>query len=129
MICLDSDCIIDFLRGRKEAIAKVEKHKEAVVTTEINVFEVFFGLYADKKARKNEEEKTELFFDTLQILQAGGWGKIAAETLAALIKKGETIEQNDCLIAANMIANGCNKIITRNKKHYSRIDGIEVIPY
>ena len=40
MICLDSDCIIDFLRGKEEAIRIVERHKEELVSTEINIFEV-----------------------------------------------------------------------------------------
>lgn len=94
-----------------------------------SIFLVFFGLYANNKTAKGEEERTELFFDTIQILQLGGWGKIAAKTLRKLIRKGELVEQNDCLISAIMMANSCNKIITRNKKHYLRIEGIEVITY
>ena len=39
MICLDSDCIIDFLKGKKEAVDLVRKYKEEVITTEINRFE------------------------------------------------------------------------------------------
>jgi predicted nucleic acid-binding protein len=33
------------------------------------------------------------------------------------------------LIAGTMLSNNCKKIITRNKKHFSQIKGIEIITY
>ena len=47
MICLDSDFIINYLRGKEEAIEfLMEVNNEELVTTEINVFEVFYGIYS-----------------------------------------------------------------------------------
>ncbi|WP_321423581.1 PIN domain-containing protein [uncultured Methanobacterium sp.] len=43
---------------------------------------------------------------------------------ADLIKKGKEIELNDCIIAASSLSVGIEKIITRNKEHFNRIDGI-----
>jgi len=40
---LDSDCVIDYLKGKKEAIEVVGKYKDEIVTTEITVFEVFYA--------------------------------------------------------------------------------------
>ncbi len=127
MICIDSDCIIDALRGDEKAANMVIKHKDELVSTELNVFEVFIGIYL----KKSEKEKliAEDFFKDIEILSGENWGKKAAEIKSQLIKKGKEIDQNDCIIASIMLVNGCNKIITRNKNHFSRIEEIEVIEY
>ena len=49
MICLESDIIIDFLRGKEKAINTVNKLKDEIITTEINAFEVFYGIYLKKE--------------------------------------------------------------------------------
>lgn len=129
MICIDSDCIIDFLKDKEEAVGVIAKYKGEIVTTEINIFEVFLGIYSLKREHEKEEELAESFFDSLEILGMDGWGRKSAKIFANLIKQGKVIELNDCFIAATMIVSGCNKIITKNVKHFSRIEGIEVIPY
>ena len=45
MICIDSDFIIDFLKGKQNAVETMGKYKESIVTTEISRFEVLFGIY------------------------------------------------------------------------------------
>ena len=130
MICLDSDCIIDFLNGRKEAVRVVEKYKEEIVTTEINAFEVFFGIYNKINLNKSEENSASLFFNTIKILPMEiGLGKKTVKLLADLIKRGKVIEQNDCLIASIMLKNGCGSIITNNIKPFSVIPEINVVSY
>lgn len=46
---------------------------------------------------------------------------------ASLIKNGEEIELNDCLIAAASSSVGIHEIVTRNTKHFERIKGIKPI--
>ena len=127
MICLDTDCIIDFLRDNEKAIKVISKYSDNLVTTEINVYEVFSGIYLYGK--KGEMEIAENFFDNINILNFGGWGKKGANIFSNLIKKGQRLEHNDCLISAIAMVNGCSKIITNNKKHFSRIEGLEIITY
>lgn len=130
MICLDSDCIIDFLKGDENAKRVVLEYMDEVVTTEINVFEIFLGIYQQKIANVQEEASAESFFNEIPVLSYGkGCGRNSARLLTDLRKKGEIIEQNDCHIASILRVNGCNKIITENEKHFSRIKGIEIISY
>lgn len=129
MICIDSDCIIDFLKGEKKAVDIIKQYKEEIATTEINIFEVILGIYINKKENTKEEESAKSFFDSVYIMNIDGWGTKAAKIFADLATKGKVIEQNDCLIASIMILNSCSKIITNNIKHFSRIKGIEVISY
>ncbi|HLC63058.1 MAG TPA: type II toxin-antitoxin system VapC family toxin [Candidatus Nanoarchaeia archaeon] len=130
MICLDSDFLIDFLNDKKEAVEFLIKYHGDFVTTEINLFEVFDGIYYQKQVNKKEEELAKSFFKTLPTLSSqNGWGQAAAYLLSYLRKQGKEIEDKDCFIAAIMQVHGCSKIITRNVKHYSSIPGIQVISY
>ena len=130
MICIDSDCIIDFLRGKENAKKVLKQYINQTVTTEINAFEVFLGIYTKKEINEQEMRNVRIFFDSVEVLSLNeGDGEVAANILSKLIKKGETINQNDCLIAAIMTSRGYKKIITNNKKHFSKIEDIEVINY
>lgn len=46
---------------------------------------------------------------------------------SSLVRSGEEIELNDCLIAATAISVGIDAIVTRNKKHFERIKGVRPI--
>ena len=99
-------------------------------TTEINVFEVFLGIYLRKNISEKEELSAREFFNSMEILSMKkGSGKLAAKILSDLSKKGAIIGQNDCITAAIMLKNQCTQIITKNKKHFSKIKDIEIISY
>ncbi len=98
------------------------------MTTEINKFEVLFGIYLKKDIDEGERNTAKLFFDSLEVL-AFGCGEEAARILARLCSDGKIINQNDCFISAIMIKNGCKTILTKNKKHFERIEGLEVFSY
>ena len=111
-----------------EAISVMERYADELVTTEINVFEIMYGVYL--KDFNKEKELSKEFFKNLNILSFDdSCGEISAQILSSLVKKGLMIDQNDCFIASIMIKNGCDRIITRNKKHFSKIKGISVISY
>lgn len=130
MICIDSDCIIDFLKGEEKAIKILKEHRGELLTTEINAFEILFGIYNKKEVDEIEENIALNFLDSVITLPFDlSCGQISAKILASLIKQGKIIDQNDCFIASIMIKNGCNEIITRNEKHFSRIKNLQVISY
>lgn len=130
MICIDSDAIIDYLRGKKEAVEVVKKYAGEIVTTELNVFEVFYGVYLKKEISEREEGKTNAFFNSITVLPFDKpCGKVAAKILVSLMSVGKPINQNDCFIAAVVLKNGFDSIITRNETHYSMIKDLKVISY
>jgi len=53
----------------------------------------------------------------------------AAETYDILESKGALIDDNDILIIGIMLSNGINQIITKNIKHFEKIEEIKVIKY
>lgn len=128
MICIDSTCIVDFFKRLPEAVKIIERYKDEIATTEISVFEVMYGVYL--KNSDKEKELSNNFFDSILVLPFdSGCGNISAEILSSLSKKGEIIDQNDVFIASIMIKKGCDKIITKNTKHFSKIKGLKVISY
>lgn len=54
---------------------------------------------------------------------------LAAKLHLQIIAKGQEIDVFDCLIAAIIIANDYKKIITKNKKHFERIETLEVYSF
>ena len=100
MIFIDSDCIVDFLKGKKEAIEAMLANNKNLATTEINVFEVLFGIHLKKEIPQKELEAARRFFDSVNIIPFDeGCRRIAAEISSKLSKKGEEINQNDCFVA------------------------------
>lgn len=127
----DTTLLIDFLRGKKEAVAALEKMAVSVLyTTEVNVFELVTGVHIGKKNVKSHLEKVHALIAKMIVLPLDRKASMkAAEIAGKLIKEGKQIEETDCLIAGIALANGISKILTENKKHYERIPGLHVISY
>ena len=130
MICLDSDVIIDFLKGKLQALDAIKHARSHFVTTEVNRFEVMFGIHRRRIQGAEELNVATRFFDSLEVLPFGpGCADLAADVLGKLHKKGKMINGNDALIAASAMNHGCSRILTGNVKHFSRIPGLQVETY
>lgn len=120
-LLLDTDVLIDFLRGHEQAA----KYIESLSAFSISVISVA-ELYAGVKG-KNEELALNQFMQVLEIIpldaetaQLGGryrqaYGKSHGTGLA------------DALIAATSTLH-CAKLVTQNIKHYPMLDSV-VYPY
>ncbi len=128
MIFIDSDFIIDYLIGKENITTIINDFQEDIATTEINVFEVMFGIYLKQNVSQKQINSANEFFNNINIFPfSANCGEKSAEILSNLIKQGKEIDQNDCLIASVILENGYNKILTNNKKHFERIEGLELV--
>ena len=125
MKVLDSDIVIAALRGTsdaKDAINALERDELAVASP--TQYEVLLGAYL--YGRKAQVDKTEEFFDKYQVLPLDGpASKRAASIRANLMRKGVDLADMDVLIAAVALENEAS-VVTRNKEHFQRIDGLNV---
>jgi len=132
MKLLDTTFLIDLLNG-KIVLNKVEELEKnfKLFTTELNAFELFVGVFfLEQRKQKELMEKAAELLGRLEILNLDRKASMkAAEISANLIKKGKTIESNDCLIAGIALSNGIKSIVSRNEKHFKRIEGIKVEKY
>ena len=134
MICLDSTVLIDFLKGDLKAQNILKKyHPQGIFITEIVIFEVSKGIIfssLNEKIKKDEYDNFLNFISSFNILPClGQFSLEAAKISSLLMKKGKPIDDNDCLTIAIMKKNNIKKIITRNVKHFSNIENIEIINY
>lgn len=124
--CADTDFLIDLKDQKEKAIAKVEdleSRGETLSTTAINVAEFYFGVYRsnDKESALIEADK---LFEPFSILDLDfGSARLYGELAGSL--KSNMVAPLDLLIASIALSNK-QRLLTRNKKHFERVPGLNV---
>jgi predicted nucleic acid-binding protein len=133
MIAVDSCFCIDFLKGDLGAKAAYEMHrKEGLCTTDITVFEVMVGAFSVAARTKNVKDIdlcTSMLAELRILPSLGAYAMDAAAYHVARQKKGKASQAPDLLIAGIMVANGVERILTRNAKDFTGIPGIKAVVY
>lgn len=124
---LDTNVIIDLLRGKDEALASryLSGRPSDYAIPEMVRAELLFG--AELSARPQENRKSvEKFIAPLRLLPFSGAAAVHwAEIRAALQKAGTSIGPNDVVIAATARAAGC-ALVTRNTAEFARVPALAV---
>jgi tRNA(fMet)-specific endonuclease VapC len=127
MKCLDTDILVDILRNKhnaQEIVSKLDGEARHATTT-VNAFELFYGANHSKN-KPNNVEKVKLLLQRLDVLPLTlEASELAGEQMANLAAKGEIIEYRDAMIAGIVLELGLT-LVTRNKKHFSRIPVIKL---
>lgn len=121
-IILDTTFLVDFLRNKEETLEKIRRlfSKHELCTTDINIFELYYGAYKSKQASKNIAAVKGLI-NALTVFNTDEESmELAGKLLSELEKKGKTIEMKDILIAGICLIRAC-PIVTDNKEHFSRM--------
>ena len=130
MIGLDTSAIIDIFKGEERIKEFLEVNKEPLAATIMSYLELFFGLDFENVKHTKEAQYYRDFFNKVYHMDLTKAScEKASEILWRLKKEGNIIEKFDCIIAAVFMANGVDKILTRNSKHFERIKGLKVISY
>jgi len=125
--CLETSFLIDFLRGKEQAVEKYKEMRKAeLVTTSIVAWEILRGpklagrVKEYKDALKLLEGLTVLPFTLLSSI-------IAANIEFELRKRGKEVNLVDVLIAAVTIENK-SKLVTKDES-YKNIEDLEIETY
>lgn len=131
MPVLDSTFIIDFLRGQSDAIRLMEILRQGSAplgVTPITTFELFHGVGLASR-RDREEQKVEQLLDNLLVFPIEPEGaRMAGLILAGMQRAGEPISTLDLLIGCTAVHHG-QAVVTRNRRDFDRVPGIEVLAY
>ena len=125
MVCLDTDFLIEFARQQPQAVSRMERMAakgEVVYTTIINVTEYYAGVLKSKNKSALRLAKDYLEdFSILQLDEESAliWARLYSELRA------NQIGDRDLFIASIALSNK-QTLITRNKKHFERVPGMEV---
>ena len=135
MIVLDTNACIDYLNGVNEIREVLKNQGDLVHLTSISIYEVSIGLERTKRkiSQKRFDEMNKVWLDFISGMEIYSLGYKeaikAAQIFDGLESRGELIDDNDILICGIMLANGISKILTRNIKHFEKVEGIQVIRY
>ena len=127
-IILDTDIIIEFIKGNEPAVTFVNQQEGTALfaTTTINTFELYLGAqhspYREQRLPKLQEFINQLIVLPLTLAAS----KRAAQIQGALQEKGNTLDFKDLLIGALALEEGF-ALKTNNKKHFARIPGLTLL--
>lgn len=123
---LDTDILVDLLRGRERAVSAVAKLRETgyLATTVVNAFELYWGAYK-LGGRKVLDVKRLLSRLELLLLDEKVAEK-AGEEIAYLESVGLVVDIRDLLIGVVARENGY-AVVTANEEHFRRIRGLRVV--
>lgn len=110
---LDSDVIIEFLRGKPQTISLINKLKdEEIGCSVLTLIEVKRGLFG------KQEKVAEHLFRAMKIYPVTEKiGDIAVEFIKEWRKRGKTLQLIDTTIAATSVLNDLT-LVTYNKRDY-----------
>lgn len=126
-ICVDTDVVIDVLRGKVWAVEFVKQYEKSheMCMAAMTLFELYIGaLRGNQPARIKSIELLEERFTLLPLSERAA--KEAARIHTYLAEKGHMLDYKDVIIAAIAKVNGCT-LKTGNIKHFKRIDGLRII--
>ncbi len=127
---VDTSIFVDCLRKdvvpASKSFIKSLQDVNTGYTSTITVAELSVGAHLSPK--KDALKKTLNLLDPVILVDIDRTIAIEGGRIySSLVKSGEEIELNDCLIVAAATSVGIDAIVTRNKKHFGRIKGIRAI--
>lgn len=132
MVCLDTTFLADWIRGKPGASRKLRELTESgerVVTTMVNLVELYEGAWAHARALDKVAELESalqgLVVLELNLAAAKEFGRLKRE----LQRAGRAVGDWDLLISAIAMAYGESRILTSNARDFGRIPGIEAVGY
>ena len=124
VILADTDVLIDYLEGVQPAKNRVRDYSlsDCLQTTAVNCFELLSGAREDRRG-----DQTRDFVRSVVVLPLD---RKSAARAAALRQKmegnGSYIGMADSLIAGIALENGL-PLLTRNRKHFERVEGLNLV--
>jgi len=128
MPIIDSDILIGILRGEEDAaktVRKLESENQRIGTTVINAYELLLGALLHSKPEEKLPQAESLLNSLIlySLNPPSSW--VAARISSKLLKRGEMIDFQDISIASIALTNN-ETLITRNLKHFRRIEGLKI---
>ena len=121
-VCVDTDVLIDFLKGKTYAVEFIREHAGHIATTFVNLFELYHGARDESEILVIDRLQQILFLLNLSVLAV----KLAGSIGAGLQKRGNTLDFRDIFIGSIALVHNC-ALKTNNKRHFVHIQGLQII--
>ena len=127
----DTSFIIDLLRGDEDAkrwLDIIETESRPQKVSAVTVLELYEGVGRSETPKSKQDAILDVLETKHVVCADQTVMRKAGKLSGALITDGERIEREDCVIAATGLLED-EPVITRNEKHFERIDSLEVRSY
>jgi len=118
-ILVDTDIVIDFLRGDQQAISHFKAELDSLCFSAITVAEIYTGIQS-----KKEETEVERLFSIFPVIAVTGETAREAGRFIKLYRPSHSVEIPDALIAATCLVSD-SQLHTLNVKHYPMFNGLK----
>jgi predicted nucleic acid-binding protein len=118
-ILIDTDIVIDFLRGDKRAISHFKAESESIYFSAITVAEIYAGIKG-----KKEEVEVERLFSIFPVIATTNEIAREAGKFVKQYRPSYSVEIPDAIIAATSLVSG-SQLHTLNVKHYPMFKGLK----
>ena len=127
MYCLDTDAIIEFLRGDKKIFDKIKTipKNTPLFVTSLSLSELYKGAYLSNNKEKEIMKIKELLNYLELITFTEKTAEIFGRLYYLLLKSGKKTQEFDLLNASIALTYDL-VFVTRNKKHYINIPGLKL---
>lgn len=124
MYCLDSDFLIDVMRGQRAAVALLDEFGSSrPFVSAVTAYE------ATDTRNLAVREAAFAMLETVDIVPVdGSIAFVASRHSAALRARGRPLPTADLLIAATCLLRRLT-LVTRNRRHFARIPGLRVLSW
>ena len=117
-LLLDTDVLIEYLRGREAAVDWLEARTEELLVSAVTVAELFSGVRDDR-----EERALERFLGAFEVVPVD----LSIARLGGLLRRdhspGSGTGLADALIAASVLRREAI-LVTFNRRHYPMLEGV-----
>ncbi len=128
-VVIDTDILVDFLRGNREAtllVNRLEERKYLLATTALNEFELSYGNHKSQDSEKAVAVTRQLIGRLVVLPLSSKSAQRAGHIYAELEKRGTPIGLRDTLIGAIAQTRGFG-VATKNIAHFQKIDGLQLV--
>lgn len=124
---VETDWAVHWLRGRQDIVSMIHKFQTyGLGLSVISLAELYTGVYYSTDSSQAQQGLDD-FLSYVTILEVNKEiSRTFGEQNAHLRREGQVIEDFDLLIAVTCLHHGL-KLLTNNRKHFGRIDGLEII--
>ncbi|CAA6803824.1 MAG: Unknown protein [uncultured Campylobacterales bacterium] len=121
MIFLDTNILIEILKGNSPIVKRVENFNETIVISSISAMELYYGAI-----NKVELKKLEKFIALFKIIHIDTEISVLAKTLIIKYAKSHNLNIPDSLIASSVSKHN-SKLFTLNTKDFKYIENVVLV--
>lgn len=126
---LDTSICIELLRGNDKVRQKCVEYNQLCCISVISAIELIYGAYNAPERYQNQElAKARLLIDYYDVVGIDEVVDAFCREKVRIGASGQTIEDFDLLIGISARENKLT-VVTHNAKHFSRIEGLEIVDW